>query len=125
MGYADSWTRDLAANLTANVGILYDRPRLRQRYEHSSSFRFARWRLRVQMTLATDFKSFEIGITKSYETIRTSIYGPCSRQGIASSGYVSTRRATILAPSFIPRGRPGSCSCRVFWDRNLECQKAI
>ena len=29
MGYADSWTRDLTANLTANVGILDDRARLR------------------------------------------------------------------------------------------------
>jgi hypothetical protein len=28
------------------------------------------------------------GITQSYETIRTSIYVPGGRQGIASSGYV-------------------------------------
>jgi len=44
------------------------------------------------------FKSFEIGITSSYETTRTSIYGPSGRKGIASSGYISTRPATILAP---------------------------
>jgi hypothetical protein len=31
--------------------------------------------------------------------IRVSIYGSGGRQGIASSGFVSTRRATILAPS--------------------------
>ena len=31
MSYADYWTAGLTANLTANVGILYDRARLRQR----------------------------------------------------------------------------------------------
>ena len=46
---------------------------------------------------STDFKSFEIGVTWSYETIRTSIYGPGGRQGIASSGFVSTQTATIFA----------------------------
>ena len=50
---------------------------------------------------STDFKSVGIGITGTYQTIRTSIYGPSGRQGIASSGYVSTRPATILAPSLL------------------------
>ncbi len=47
----------------------------------------------------TDFKSRETDITKSYQTIQASIYAPSGRQGIASAGFVSTRAATILAPS--------------------------
>jgi hypothetical protein len=49
----------------------------------------------------TDFKPAGDGITWSYQTIRTSIYRPSGRQSIALSGFVSTRRATILAPSSI------------------------
>ena len=37
--------------------------------------------------------------TWSYQTIRTSIYARSDRQGITSSDFVSTRAATILAPS--------------------------
>ncbi len=57
---------------------------------------------------STNFKSVGGGITWSYQTIRTSIYGPSGRQGIASSGYVSTRPATILAPSIIVKISQGS-----------------
>src|SRR6185503_2260773 len=42
------------------------------------------------------------GLTK---TIRAGVYAPRGRQGIASSGYVSTRRATILAPSYSVVGK--------------------
>jgi hypothetical protein len=60
----------------------------------------------------TDFKSDESAITKSYEKIRTSIYAPSGRQGIASSGYVSTRPATILAPSSALNGSRARVRCR-------------
>ncbi len=45
----------------------------------------------------TGFKNVGDGTTKSYQTIRASIYRPSGCQGIA--GFVSTRRATILSPS--------------------------
>jgi len=44
----------------------------------------------------TDFKSRDSGVTWSYQTIQASICAPSGRQGIASAGFVSTRRATIL-----------------------------
>ena len=50
---------------------------------------------------APDFKSRDWAITESYETIQVSIYAPSGRQGMVSAGFVSTRPATILAPSFI------------------------
>jgi len=34
------------------------------------------------------------------KTIRTSTYAPSDRQGIASSGFVSTPTAIVLAPTF-------------------------
>ena len=39
--------------------------------------------------------------TNLTKTIQASIFAPGGRQGIASAGLVSTRTATILAPSFI------------------------
>ena len=57
-------------------------------------------RVRTRTSLrATDFKSRDDGATYSYETIQASTYAPSGRQGIASAGLVSTRPATILAPS--------------------------
>jgi len=47
--------------------------------------------------LATGFKSCESAITYSYQTIQASIYWPSGRQGIASAGLLSTRRAPIFA----------------------------
>ena len=49
--------------------------------------------------LATSFKDDGDGITWSFQTIRASIHRPSGCQGIASPGFVSTRPATILAPS--------------------------
>ncbi len=41
------------------------------------------------------------GLTKRY---KASIFAPSGRQGIASAGFVSTRPATILAPSLVRVG---------------------
>ncbi len=64
----------------------------------------------------TDFKSHEIGVTWSYETIRTNIYGPSGRQGIASAGFVSTRTATILAPFSLTVRKPSKLAGLPFFD---------
>jgi hypothetical protein len=58
----------------------------------------------------TDFKSRDGGATYSYQTIQASIYAPSGRQGIASAGLVSTRPATILAPSSLIASRNQSRS---------------
>lgn len=65
----------------------------------------------------------------SYETVRTRIYGPSSRQGIASTGFISTRPATTLAPSlhsnrlsaaFPARPTCGACMSRYPLRRRRE-----